>query len=181
MVTFAYSFVPLCSFLYAHPAVLYFGVAGNAVKKEMGWCGPIQATERRYEVLLRWVLSWNHWMKGIIHFFSQPVVLFIIVIILVVLAFFNRETTKLVRQECVETNEDKFNSEAHLRHRRIQNNILTREKQSLEQKVLQLTQQVSDLESGNATLKGNLVAANKRRGLFAKKDPEEKKKTRSCF
>jgi hypothetical protein len=180
MVTFAYSFIPLCGFLYNKPNVLHFQVAGSP-HEELGWCGPIQATERRYNVLLKWALSWAPVMKPALKLAGNPIVLFIIVIILVVLTFFNWESTKLVRQECVDTNEDKFNSEAHLRHRRIQNNILAREKQSLEQKVLQLTQQVADLESGNATLKGNLVAANKKRGLFTKKDGGAPSTSGGCF
>jgi len=143
--TFAYSCCPTCLFLYAHPSILYTTVG----KQELTtYCGPIVATERRYTVLVDYLLGWFPSLQEGLRYATNPAVLFGIIAILTVLVAFNNEAATMVREEATGTYMDRANSEAYLREKSIQNGILAREKAVLQEQITSLNQKVVDLETG---------------------------------
>jgi len=151
--TFGFTCWPVCLFLYAHPSVLY---AVHDSIKYKSYCGPIIASDHRYDVLINFLVGWAPPLKDALKYVSNPVVLVAAVAILAVLVAYNYEATDMVRGECAQSYLDAHNSTKHLRLRRIQANILAREKSMLEDQIQQLNQRVVDLEAGTQQLRTSL-------------------------
>lgn len=166
--TFGFTCWPICLFLYSRPNVLY---AVHASVKYKSYCGPIIATGRRYEVFLNFLLGWCPTLEDALKYAANPLILVGVVAILAVLVAYNYEATDMVRQECASAYLDTHNSTKHLRQRRIQANILQREKEALEVTVAQLNRQVVDLEAGAAQLRDSLSEEQKKQkkgGMFSR-------------
>jgi len=183
--TFAYTCFPTALFLQAHPSVLYTEINGARVAT---YCGPIQATERRYQVLLNFLLGWFPTFQTFLGYLTHPVLLFAVIAVLCVIIAFNYEAAGMVREECVDTHLDRINAETYLRDRRIQNRILAREKEVMEQTIASLTAKCDDLEKNNRSFleAASAKAAKKAAGFFgsAPKDgeqPKDKQKAGSCW
>lgn len=183
--TFAYSCIPTCLFMYAHPSVLYVYRGGERVST---YCGPIVATERRYQVLVDYLFGWIPKLEQIIAYATNPTMLFGVIAVLSVLVAFNSEATDNVREECVEQHLERANTEAHLRERRIQNRILEREKVALKEEIETLNAKCADLEAGKAALEQQMTSSKKSfwggtRGGTVSEEPQSggKPKPTSCF
>merc|ERR1712096_67991 len=87
--TFSYSCIPTCLFLYAHPSILYTHIGGHELTT---YCGPIVATEWRYQVLLDFLLGWFPTLQDGLHYATNPAVLFGVIAVLTVLVAFNNES-----------------------------------------------------------------------------------------
>merc|ERR1712080_126009 len=130
--------------------------------KYKSYCGPIIASDHRYDVLVNFLIGWAPPLKDALKYVSNPVVLVAAVAILAVLVAYNYEATDMVRGECAQSYLDAHNSTKHLRLRRIQANILAREKSMLEDQIQGLNQRVMDLEAGTQQLRTSLDEEQKK-------------------